>query len=99
MKRVFLNKIGAAYLLLLLGEHHVRRQTGLETSVVAAPLAELSAVDGDAAVAVEGTHEALLVRVLALRGAPEERAAAEASDAAVAADVFLKWISAFFEFG
>ena len=73
----------------------MRRQTGLEASVVAAPLAELSAVDGDAAVAVEGTHEALLVRVLALRGAPEERAAAEASDAAVTADVFLKWISAF----
>lgn len=68
----------------------MRRQTGLETSVVAAPLAELSAVDGDAAVAVEGTHEALLVGVLTLRGAPEERSAAEASDAAVTADVFLK---------
>ena len=44
------------YLLLLLGEHHVGRESGLEASIIAALLAELSAVDGDAAVAVEGAH-------------------------------------------
>ena len=79
-----------SYLLLFLGEYHVRGQPGLEALVVPALLAELPAVDGDPAVAVEGTHEALLVGVDAMGSTPEESPTAEAGDATIAANVFLK---------